>query len=132
MMSARSVGLNACGTPSMTAPGGMIWACEAWIMQPRRASCGAVLTRPSISPVCCEFDLVLQAQAAAAVHQPERAAGGGHGGHRPVQELDVKLRRLDVRFRQVGDLGHQLADLVLRLLEQTSINGFFRHGGTRG
>ena len=79
-----------------------------------------------------EFHLVLQAQAAAAVHQPECAAGGCHGGHRPVQKLHVKLRWLDIRFRQIGDLGHQLADLVLCLLEQTSVNGFFRHGGTRG
>ena len=77
-----------------------------------------------------EFELVLEPQAAPAVEQPERAAGRGRRGHRPVQELDVELAGLDVRFRQIGDLGHQLADLVLRLLEQTSIDGFFRHGGT--
>ena len=51
MISANSVGLNACGTPSITALGGMICACDAWSMQPSSASCGAVLTRPSISPV---------------------------------------------------------------------------------
>ena len=79
-----------------------------------------------------ELDLVLQPEAAPAVHHPERAAGRGHRRHGPVQELDVKLVGLDVRFRQIGDLGHQLADLVLRLLEQTGINGFFRHGGTSG
>ena len=49
-----------------------------------------------------------------------------------VEELHVELGGLDVRFRQVGDLGHQLANLVLRLLEQTRIDGFFRHGGTSG
>jgi nucleoside-diphosphate-sugar epimerase len=38
---------------------------------------------------------------------------------------------LDIRLGQIGDLGHQLADLVLCLLEQTWINGFFRHGGSR-
>src|SRR5207302_1137296 len=47
------------------------------------------------------------------------------------EELDVELGRLDVRLGEVGDLGHQLADLVLRLLEQTWINSFFRHGGSR-
>ena len=79
-----------------------------------------------------EFHLVLQAQSTTAVHQPERTAGGRHRGHRSVEELDVKLRWLNVRFGQVGDLGHQLANLVLCLLEQTSINGFFRHRGTSG
>ena len=79
-----------------------------------------------------ELDLVLELQAAPAVEQPERAARGRHGGHGAVEELDVELGRLDVRFGQVGDLGHQLADLVLRLLEQTGIDGFFRHGGTSG
>ena len=132
MISAKSVGLNAWGTPSITALGGMIWACDAWSMQPSSASCGAVLTRPSISPVTANSTWYCSLQPAPAVHHPERAAGGGHRRHGPVQELDVELVRLDVRFRQVGDLGHQLADLILRLLEQTRINGFFRHGGTSG
>ena len=79
-----------------------------------------------------ELDLILQPQPAPAVHHPERAAGRGDRRHRAIQELDVKLVRLNVRFRQIGDLGHQLANLVLRLLEQTGINDFFRHGGTSG
>ena len=79
-----------------------------------------------------ELDLILQPQPAPAIHHPERAAGRGDGRDRSVQELDVKLVGLNVRFRQIGDLGHQLADLVFRLLEQTRINDFFRHGGTSG
>ena len=79
-----------------------------------------------------KLDLILQPEPAPAVHHPERAAAGGHSRHGPVQELDVKLVGLNVRFRQVGDLGHQLADLILRLLEQTRIDDFFRHGGTSG
>ena len=77
-----------------------------------------------------EFELVLEPQAASAVEQPERAAGRGRRGDGSVQKLAVELSGLDVRFRQIGNLGHQLADLVLRLFEQTSIDGFFRHGGT--
>ena len=79
-----------------------------------------------------KLDLILQPESAPAVHHPERAAAGGHRRHGPVQELDVKLVGLNVRFRQIGDLGHQLADLILRLLEQTRIDYFFRHGGTSG
>ena len=79
-----------------------------------------------------KLDLVLQPEPAPAVHHPERAAARGHRRHGPVQELDVKLVGLNVRFRQIGDLGHQLADLIFRLLEQTWIDDFFRHGGTSG
>ena len=77
-----------------------------------------------------ELQLMLKLQAAAAVQEPERASRGRHGGHGAVEELDIEFGRLDVRFREVGDLGDQLADLVLCLLEQTGINCFFRHGGS--
>ena len=79
-----------------------------------------------------ELDLVLQPQPAPAVHHPERAAGRGDRRHRSVQELDVKLVGLNVRFRQIGDLGHQLANLVFRLLEQTGINVSSGMVGTSG
>ncbi len=79
-----------------------------------------------------KFDLILKPEPATAVHHPERTAARGHRRDRPVQKLNVKLVRLNVRFRQVGDLSHQLPDLILRLLEQTRIDNFFRHGGTSG
>src|SRR5207245_2416621 len=78
-----------------------------------------------------ELQLVLELEAPPPVQQPERAARRRDGGDGPVEELDVELGGLDVRLGEIGDLGHQLADLVLRLLEQTRINGFFRHGGSR-
>src|SRR3712207_2512405 len=74
---------------------------------------------------------MLELQAPLAVQQPQRPARGGHRRDDPGEELGVEFCRLDVRFGQVGDLGHQLADLVLRLLEQTGIDGFFRHGSSR-
>ena len=132
MISAYSVGLNAWGTPSITAPGGMICACDAWSMQPEQRIVRGRLDAAVHQAGRAELDLILQPQPAPAVHHPERAAGRGHGRDRSVQELDVKLGGLNVRFRQIGDLGHQLADLVFCLLEQTGINGFFRHGGTSG
>ena len=79
-----------------------------------------------------KLDLILQPEPAPAVHHPERATAGSDRRDGPVQELDVKLVGLNVRFRQIGDLGHQLADLVFGLLEQTWIDHFFRHGGTSG
>ncbi len=78
-----------------------------------------------------ELKLVLQLDAAFSVEQPEGSARGRDRGNGPVEELDVELRRLDVRLGEIGDLGHQLADLVLCLLGRTRINRFFRHGGSR-
>ncbi len=75
-----------------------------------------------------ELELVLELEPALTVEQPERTGRRGHGRHGAVEELHVEFRRLDVRLRQFRDLPHELADLVLRLLEQTGIDGFFRHG----
>ena len=132
MISANSVGLNACGTPSITALGRddlrlrrLEHATEQRVVRGR-------LDAAVHQAGHAELDLILQPQAAPAVHHPERAAGRGDRRDRSVQELDVKLVGLNVRFRQIGDLGHQLANLVFRLLEQTGINDFFRHGGTSG
>ncbi len=52
MINVKGVGFPACGTPSTVAPGGMICGWLAWIMHPRRPSCGWVRTRPSSKPVC--------------------------------------------------------------------------------
>ena len=70
---------------------------------------------------------MLELEAAPPVEHPERPARRGDGGHGAVEELDVELGGLDVGFREVGDLGDQLADLILCLLEQTWVDGFFRH-----
>ena len=41
-------------------PGGMIWACDAWIMQPSRASWGARLDPAVHQPGQAELDLILE------------------------------------------------------------------------
>ena len=132
MISANSVGLNACGTPSITALGGMILGLRGLEHAAQQGIVRCGLDPAVHHPGHAKLDLILQPEPAPAVHHPERAAAGGHRRHGPVQELDVKLVGLNVRFRQIGDLGHQLADLILRLLEQTWIDDFFRHGGTSG
>ena len=77
-----------------------------------------------------ELQLMLEFETAFAVEQPEYPPRRRHGGHGAIEEFDVKFGGLDVRFGEVRDLGHQLTDLVLCLLEQTGINRFFRHGGS--
>ena len=73
-----------------------------------------------------ELQLILELKTALTVEQPERPGRRGDGRHGPVEELHVEFGRLDVRLGKLGDLGDEFANLVLRLLEQTGIDGFFR------
>ena len=76
-------------------------------------------------PRLLEVDLVLERELPLGVQRPHGPAHRRQRRDDPRQELAVKLLRRHVGLRQLGNLRHQRADLLLGLFDQLGVNGLF-------
>ena len=76
-------------------------------------------------PGFLDVDLILQRQPALVVDRPDRSADRRQRRNHLCKELAVKLLRCNARLRQLGNLAHQRADLLLGLFNQFGIERLF-------
>ena len=69
-----------------------------------------------------QIDLIVELQSAVFIRCPNGAARGRQCRHNTIEELAVELGSADILPRQLRDLSHQTANLLLGLLDQFGID----------